>query len=144
MDRTERMEMEFLLIENESIKQFSKEKEKREMKKTNDMDLKMSIDDIKRKVDKLVPVIESDLPQEADISITAIEEPESEDHKPGGPLSIFNNSDDEIKISIKSEVEEDKDLKSDGDGDGDIMSTKETDNDKPCNNDDSRYKFPTF
>lgn len=127
------MELEFLLLENESIKQFSREKEKTEREKTNDTDVKLSIDDVKRKVDELVPVKESDLPQEADISITAIEESESEDQKSGDLLSIFN-SDDEIKISIKSEVDDVPGLKS---------GSERTD-DKQDDNDQPRYKFPTF
>ena len=112
MDKTERLELEFLLIENESIKQFSKEKEKAEKEKTNDIDLKLSIDDVQKKVDELVPVNELDVMEEADIPITAIQESFSEEQK-SGDLSIFNNSDDEIKISVKSEVDEDPDFKSD-------------------------------
>lgn len=133
MDKTERMELEFLLLENESIKQFSKEKEKAEREKTNDMGVKLSVDDVKRKVDELVPVKESDLPQEADIPITAIEESEREEQKSVDLLSIFN-SDDEIKISIKSEGEDDPDL---------ISGSERTDDEKE-DNDEPRYKFPTF
>ena len=138
MDKTERLELEFLLIENESIKQFSKEKEKAEKEKTNDTDLKLSIDDVQKKVDELVPVNELDVTEEADIPITAIQESFSEEQK-SGDLSIFNNSDDEIKISVKSEVDEDPNSRSDSE-----MESERTD-DKPNNNEEPpRYKFPTF
>ena len=138
MDKTERLELEFLLIENESIKQFSKEKEKAEKEKTKDMDLKLSIDDIQKKVDELVPVNKLDVTEEADIPITVIQESFSEEQK-SGDLSIFNNSDDEIKISVKSEVNEDSEFRSDSE-----MESERTD-DKPDNNEEPpRYKFPTF
>ena len=138
MDKTERLELEFLLIENESIKQFSKEKEKAEKEKTNYIDLKLSIDDVQKKVDELVPVNKLDVTEEADIPITVIQESFSEEQK-SGDLSLFNNSDDEIKISVKSEVDEDPNSRSDSE-----MESERTD-DKPDNNEEPpRYKFPTF
>ena len=127
--------MEYLLIENESIKQFSKEREKAEKEKTNDKDLKLSIDDVQRKVDELVPVNELDVLEEADIPITVIQESFSEEQK-SEDLSIFN-SDEEIKISVKSE--EDEDVRSD-----DEIESERTDDKPDDNGEPPRYKFPTF
>jgi len=137
MDKTERLELEYLHIENESIKQFSKEKEKAEKEKTNNKDLKLSIDDVQRKVDELVPVNELDVPEEADIPITAIQETFSEEQK-SGDLSIFN-SDEDIKISVKSEEDEDPGFRSDGE-----MESERTDDKPDDNGEPPRYKFPTF
>ena len=137
MDKTERLELEYLLIENESIKHFSKEKEKAEKEKTTDNDLKLSIDDVQRKVDELVPVNELDVPEEADIPITSIQETFSEEQK-SGDLSIFN-SDEDIKISVKSEEDEDSGFSSDGEIGGERTDDKPDDNGEP-----PRYKFPTF
>ena len=125
MDRSEKMELEFLLIEKESIKQFSKENE------TSKENKELSIEDIKIKVDELVPVLEPvTQAQEGDILITANEELVREENKIGDPFSIFN-SEDEIKISVKSKEEEEDD-------------TGMSDSDEADVNDVLKYKFPTF
>ena len=125
MDRSEKMELEFLLIEKESIKQFSKENE------TSKENKELSIEDIKIKVDELVPVLEPvTQAQEGDILITANEESVREENKIGDPFSIFN-SEDEIKISVKSKEEEEDD-------------TGMSDSDEADVNDVLKYKFPTF
>ena len=125
MDRSEKMELEFLLLEKESIKQFSKENE------TSKENKELSIEDIKIKVDELVPVLEPvTQAQEGDILITANEESVREENKIGDPFSIFN-SEDEIKISVKSKEEEEDDKG---------MS----DSDEADVNDVLKYKFPTF
>merc|ERR1711879_1074457 len=116
---SEKMELEFLLLEKESIKQFSKESKE------------LSIEDIKIKVDELVPVLEPvTQAQEGDILITANEESVREENKIGDPFSIFN-SEDEIKISVKSKEEEEDD-------------TGMSDSDEADVNDVLKYKFPTF
>ena len=140
MERTEKMELDFLLLEKESIKQFSKKKEKAEKEPKQDTDLKMNIEDVKRKVDELVPVNELDLLKEDDISITTIEEPDSEkkttEDRPS--MSVFNSeSDGEIKISVKSESEEGTDISDD------VLSERTAD-DEQDDTDVPRYKFPTF
>ena len=64
----------------------------------------MNNEDVKRKVEELVPVNELDLLKEDDISITTIEEPESEKKTTDDrqSMSVFNSeSDEEIKISVK-------------------------------------------
>ena len=125
MDRSEKMELEFLLLEKESIKQFSKENE------TSKENKELSIEDIKIKVDELVPVLEPvTQAQEGDIRITANEESVREENKIGDPFSIFN-SEDEIKISVKSKEEEEDD-------------TGMSDSDEADVNDVLKYKFPTF
>lgn len=125
MDRSEKMELEFLLLEKESIKQFSKENE------TSKENKELSIEDIKIKVDELVPVLEPvTQAQEGDILITANEESVREENKIGDPFSIFN-SEDEIKISVKSKEEEEDD-------------TGMSDSDEADVNDVLKYKFPTF
>ena len=145
VDKVVRMEEELLLLEKESIVNWGKEKEKEKAKlaDTNtNSSVELSIEDVKKQVENLKPVVSDDIPATDEIKITAIEELGADDGTKQSPLfSFLDNSDEHIKITVKDEnvFENESDVSKSEDG---CESEKSDESETPS--EIPRYKFPTF
>ena len=136
-----RMEEELLLLEKESIVKWGKEKEK-EKAKLADTSVELSVEDVKKQVENLKPVVSDDIPATDEIKISAIEELGADDGTKQSQLfSFLDNSDEHIKITVKDDdsFENESDVSKSEDGcESEKSDESETSNETP------RYKFPTF
>ena len=138
-----RMEEELLLLEKESIVNWGKEKEKEKAKLADtNSSVELSVEDVKKQVENLKPVVSDDIPATDEIKITAIEELGADDSTKQSPLfSFLDNSDEHIKITVKDEnvFENESDVSKSEDGcESEKSEESETSSEIP------RYKFPTF
>ena len=138
-----RMEEELLLLEKESIVNWGKEKEKEKAKLADtNSSVELSVEDVKKQVENLKPVVSDDIPATDEIKITAIEELGADDSTKQSPLfSFLDNSDEHIKITVKDEnvFENESDVSKSEDGcESEKSDESETSSEIP------RYKFPTF
>ena len=143
VDKVVRMEEELLLLEKESIVNWGKEKEKEKAKLADtNSSVELSVEDVKKQVENLKPVVSDDIPATDEIKITAIEELGADDGTKKSPLfSFLDNSDEHIKITVKDEnvFENESDVsKSEDDCESEKSDESETPSEIP------RYKFPTF
>jgi len=143
VDRVVRMEEELLLLEKESIVKWGKEKEKEKAKLADTTSsVELSVEDVKKQVENLKPVVSDDIPATDEIKISAIEELNADDGIKQSPLfSFLDNSDEHIKITVKDDnsFENESDVSKSEDGcESDKSDESETSNETP------RYKFPTF
>ena len=138
-----RMEEELLLLEKESIVNWGKEREKEKAKLADtNSSVELSVEDVKKQVENLKPVVSDDIPTTDEIKITAIEELGADDSTKQSPLfSFLDNSDEHIKITVKDEnvFENESDVSKSEDGcESEKSDESETSSEIP------RYKFPTF
>ena len=143
VDRVVRMEEELLLLEKESIVKWGKEKEKEKLKlAATTSSVELSVEDVKKQVENLKPVVSDDIPATDEIKISAIEELGADDGAKQSPLfSFLDNSDEHIKITVKDDnsFENESDVSKSEDGcESEKSDESETSNETP------RYKFPTF
>ena len=143
MDRVVRMEEELLLLEKESIVKWGKEKEKEKAKLADTTSsVELSVEDVKKQVENLKPVVSDDIPATDEIKISAIEELGADDGTKQSQLfSFLDNSDEHIKITVKDDdsFENESDVSKSEDGcESEKSDESETSNETP------RYKFPTF
>merc|ERR1712243_323398 len=129
MDKAAQLEQELLFVEKESIENWGKKEENEKVRKTQ-----IDIDSIKKHVESLSDV--QITPQDDDIKITSIGEMGDKDERSNPKLFDFlDNSDDQIKITIKDQDSEDEDFKN--------ADTLDSDTDKESE-EPPKYKFPTF
>merc|ERR1712218_440421 len=80
-----------------------KEKEK-EKAKLADTSVELSVEDVKKQVENLKPVVSDDIPAKDEIKISAIEELGADDGTKQSQLfSFLDNSDEHIKITVKDD-----------------------------------------
>ena len=128
------LEHQFLVIEKESIEKW-KEDQKKSTTDTNadsDKSLEIDVEILKKQVESLKPVSESDVPMD-DIVITTMKESNIEEgYNQSDPFSFLNSGDDPIKITAKESDEASKD------------EPNESDLDTEDKTEIPKYKFPTF
>merc|ERR1712058_55646 len=130
MDKAAQLEQELLFVEKENIENWGKKKEENEKVRKTQID----IDSIKKHVESLSDVQITQ--QDDDIKITSIGEMGDKDERSNPKLFDFlDNSDDQIKITIKEKDSEDEDLKN--------ADSLDSDTDKEAE-EPPKYKFPTF
>ena len=145
VDRVTNMEQELLIVEKESIEQWSKERDKND-KVMGESDLKKNVENLKKNVESLSPPTPVKLePSEEDIKITSIGDLVTVKDKEllTDKFSFMDNSDDQCKVTIKEEsddveFENERDEKSDSNDKSTGDSEREERSEVP------RYKFPTF
>ena len=135
MERVALLEHQFLIVEKESIEKWKEDqKSSTDSSTNNDRSLEIEVENLKKQVESLKPVSESDVPLD-DIEITTIKESNIEegDHQ-SDPFTFLNSGDDPIKITAKESDEASKD----DIGESDLDSDNENKTEIP------KYKFPTF
>ena len=134
MEKVALLEHQFLVIEKESIEKW-KEDQKKSTTDTNadsDKSLEIDVEILKKQVESLKPVSESDVPMD-DIVITTMKESNIEEgYNQSDPFSFLNSGDDPIKITAKESDEASKD------------EPNESDLDTEDKTEIPKYKFPTF
>ena len=129
------MEHQFLLIEKESIEKWKEdEKSTTDSSSNSDKSLEIDVETLKKQVESLKPISESDVPLD-DIEITTIKESTIEEgDNQSDPFSFLNSGDDPIKITAKESDDSSKDE----------LEESESDSDSEDKAEIPKYKFPTF
>ena len=134
MEKVATLEHQFLVIEMESIEKWKEDQQKTDQSAESDSSIEMDVGTLKKQVESLKPVSETDVPLE-DIQITTIKQSYDDvSGKQSDPFSFLNSSDDPIKITAK---ESDETVK-------DEFIESDLDIDHEPKEDIPKYKFPTF
>ena len=134
MEKVATLEHQFLVIEMESIEKWKEDQQKTDQSAESDGSIELDVDTLKKQVESLKPVSETDVPLE-DIKITTIKQSHDDvSDKQSDPFSFLNSSDDPIKITAK---ESDETVK-------DEFIESDLDIDHEPKEDIPKYKFPTF
>ena len=128
MDKAAQLEQELLIVEKESIENWGKKREENNNVKKHVID----IDSIKEHVDSLSDVQVTQQVEEIKISSTG-ELGEKDVTSETKPFEFLDNSDDQIKITIKEKDSDDDEFSN--------SDSSETDKDSE---EPPKYKFPTF
>ena len=134
-----------LIVEKESIEQWSKERDKND-KVMGESDLKKNVENLKKNVESLSPPTPVKLePSEEDIKITSIGDLVTVKDKEllTDKFSFMDNSDDQCKVTIKEESD-DVEFENESDEKVDSNDKSAGDSEREERSEVPRYKFPTF